>query len=240
MVAVGAPARHHDSNRVFQGMIRKIRAGVLVASLSSLLAATLGAQSADTETRPERSLDLTGSYQELRFAGSINIEESGSECLYEIPALTIDFSDTYRPFPTAVQLDQFRIVVFAPEAARKPKALSSTLLERTYPLPASLSSSAREFHAPTIKFTVPKRLMRDAEYLALALLGRLIRLDGKYDYVDPSERARLQLEGRRVLWPLPARSNILSMTTDPNGEHGTITYRTPRDPNDDCSSAKIR
>jgi hypothetical protein len=221
-------------------MIGEIRTGLLSASLSFLLTVASGAQSGDTETQPERSLDLTGSYQELRFTGSIHIEESGDECLYEIPALTIGFIDTYRPFPTAVQLDQFRIVVFAPGAASKPKALSSPLLERNYPLAVSLSSSAREFHALAMKFTVPKRLMRDAEYLALGFLGRLIRLDGKYHYVDPSERARLQLEGRRVAWPLPARLNVISMTTDPNGERGKVTYRTPLDPNDDCSSAKIR
>lgn len=221
-------------------MIGKIRTGLLSASLSFLLTVASGAQSRDTETQPERSLDLTGSYQELGFTGSVHIEESGSECLYEIPALTIGFIDTYRPFPTAVQLDQFRIVAFARGAASKPKALSSPLLERNYPLPASLSSSAREFQAPAIKFAVPKRVMRDAEYLAFAFVGRLIRLDGKYDYVDPAERAKLQLEGRRVAWPLPARLNIISMTTDPNGERGKVTYRTARDPNDDCSSAKIR
>lgn len=82
--------------------------------------------------------------------------------------------------------------------------------------------------------------MREAQYLGLSIVGRLFRLDGKYDYVDPAERARLQLEGRRVLWPIPARSNGVFITTDPNGERGTIIYRTPRDPNDDCSSAKIR
>jgi hypothetical protein len=198
------------------------------------------AKTGDAEAYRERSLDLASSYQELSFAGSVEIEESDDECLYQISALTIRFLKSYRPFPTSVHLDQFRTVVVAPGAANRAKKDSGYLLERYYPLSASLSSSASEFHTPVIKFTISKRLLRDAEYLSFNVSGQLIRgNDGRYDSLDPLERAKL-LEGSHVAWPIPARSNIVSTITDPNGEHGRTIYRRPRDPNDDCSSAKIR
>jgi hypothetical protein len=215
----------------------------LCASLLSLLAVTpcSVARSDDTKSTQERSADLTSSFLDLGFIGSIQIKESGDECIYEIPSLTIRFLKIAGRLTKTIYLDQFRIVVVASDEARKTKGIKGYLLERRDPLLPPLTLFESEERSLAIKFSLPKRLLRDAEYLGLAVVGRpILQDDGRFALLDSAARASVLEGGRRATWPISARANILSQTTSPDGEHGRRVYRTPHDPHDDCSSAKIR
>jgi hypothetical protein len=170
----------------------------------------------------------------LSFGGIIETAESGADCIYKIPTLTIRFAKQEGLATTAINLDKFRVVIFASAGDKR------TLLERRYPLLAALTSAQNEVHVQDIEFTVPKQILRQAEYVALAVVGQpVFDIDGRLAAVlSPEDKARLL--NSRALWPISAKPNIAYQTVSPDGEHGRIIYRTPRDPNDDCSSVKIR
>jgi hypothetical protein len=209
---------------------------------ASLLVAAhcAGARSDDSESARERSADLTSTFQDLGFTGSVRIEESGDECIYEIPALTIRFLRSDGSLTKTIQLDQFRVVVVASEEAKKAKEIRGYLLERQYPIVPPRVLSKDDVRTEAFKFAIPKKLLRDAEYLGFNVGGlSTLEDDGRYAFIEPVARAKI-LEGRRVAWPISARGNIASIRSSADGERGTIVHRKPRDPNDDCSSVKIR
>ena len=215
---------------------------ILFASLLSLLAAGnySDARSEDTESARERSADLASTFNELNFTGVVRIEDRGDECIYEIPALTIRFRKTEGSLTKTIQIDQFRVVVVASDETMKAKGIKGYLLERKYPLVPPRILSKDDVRTEAFKFAIPKRLLRDAEYLGFDVGGlSTLKDDGRYAFIEPVQRAKI-LEGRRVAWPISARGNIASITTSADGERGTIVHRKPRDPNDDCSSVKIR
>jgi hypothetical protein len=244
MVAERSPARDHDTDGVFQGVIRKPQMSfgkILAASLLSLLAIAhcSSVRSDNAELAGERSADLASNFQDLDFTGSVRIEDSGDECIYEIPALTIRFRNSEGSLTKTIQLDQFRVVVVASEEAQKAKGIKGYLLERRYPLvPRILFKDDARTEA--FKFAIPKKLLRDAGYLGFDVVGLpVLEDDGRYAIIEPVQRAKI-LAGRRASWPISARGNMASITTSADGERGTIVHRKPRDPNDDCSSVKIR
>jgi len=207
---------------------------VLAAAPSS------SSRSDDTKVTPERSVGLTGTYLELAFTGLLEIEDRGEDCVYKIPKLTILFRQIEKRITTIINLDNFRVVVVAPHQAEKPKSATSYMLEQRYPIQPPLKLLVNDTGSQSIEFSVPKRLMHQAEYLAFGLTGQAT-MKGfvQIDKDDPSKTVKVE-NVSRVIWPIPINDNIISHTTDSNGEHGTIVYRQPRDPNDDCSSAKIR
>ena len=219
----------------------KFREILLASSLSLLAAGNYSdARSEDTEPALERSADLASTFLDLGFTGSVRIEESGDECIHEIPALTIRFLRTEGSLTKTIQLDQFRIVVVASEEAKKSKGTKGYLLERQYPLVPPRVLSRDDVRTEAFKFAVPKELLRDAEYLGFDVGGLpTLEDDGRYAFIEPVARAKI-LGGRRVAWPISARGNIASIQRSADGERGTIVHRKPRDPNDDCSSVKIR
>jgi hypothetical protein len=192
---------------------------------------SIGARSSETASALERSVDLTTEFLQLSFSGVLTSGESGGDCVYRIPTLKIRFAKGDY-LAKAIQLDQFRIIVVAPEGQNR------ALLERRYPLLASLSVSQNEVQAPTINFAIPKTLMRQAEYLGIAVAGRPVFHDEDLAKLPPSDRANL--ERGRALWPIAAKANVASQTRSGDGERFTTVYRVPRDPNDDCSSVKVR
>jgi hypothetical protein len=215
---------------------------ILAGSLLSLLAVAhcSGARSNDTESARERSADLASTFQDLGFTGSVRIEESGDECIYEISALTIRFLRIDGRLTKTIQLDQFRVVVVASEEATRAKGIKGYLLEQQYPLVPPRVLSKDDVRTEAFKFAIPKKLLRDAEYLGFDVGGlSTLEDDGRYAFIEPVQRAKI-LGGRRVAWPIRARGNVASITTSADGERGTIVHRKPRDPNDDCSSVKIR
>jgi hypothetical protein len=245
MVAKRPAAGDHDADGVFQGVSRdpgmKFRR-ILSASLLGLLAAGnySDARSEDAELTRERSADLKSTYQELGFTGSIRIEESGDECVYEIPALTITFRKTNGSLTKTIQLDEFRVVVVASDETMKAKGIKGYLLERRYPLSPPRILFKDDVRTEAFKFAIPKKLLRDAEYLGFNLAGLpTLEDDGRYAFIEPVQRAKI-LGGRGAAWPITARGNIASIRTSADGERGTIVYRKPSDPDDDCSSVKIR
>jgi hypothetical protein len=191
----------------------------------------VGARSEELEVVPERSVDITGTFLNLDFTGVIETAERGDDCVYKIPSLTIHFARRAGLATMAINLDQFRIVVAAPNKKR--------LLLQRYPLPAALTSSNSEVRVPAIEFTVPKQMMHEAEYVAVAVGGQpVFDFDSLPLPLGPEDKDRLLHS--HALWPIGAHANIASQTVDQNGERGQTVYRTPRDPNDDCSSVKIR
>jgi hypothetical protein len=245
MVAERPLARDHDADGVFQGVKRQPQMSfgrILAGSLLSLLAVAQcsSARSDDSESMRQRSADLASTFNELNFTGSVRIEDSGDECIYEIPALTIRFRKTEGSLTKTIQIDQFRVVVVASEEAKKAKGIRGYLLEQRYPLVPPRIMSKDDVRTEAFKFAIPKKLLRDADYLGFDVNGlSTLEDDGRYAFIEPVQRARI-LGGRRVAWPISARGNIASITTSGDGERGTIVYRKPRDPNDNCSSVKIR
>jgi hypothetical protein len=215
---------------------------ILSASLLGLLAAGnySDARSEDAELTRERSADLASTFNELNFAGSVRIEDSGDECIYEIAALTIRFRKTEGSLTKIVQLDEFRVVVVASDETMKAKGIKGYLLERRYPLVPPRTLFKDDVRTEAFKFAIPKKLLRDAEYLGFDVGGLpTMEDDGRYAFIEPVQRAKI-LGEHRAAWPITARGNIASITRSADGERGTIVHRKPRDPNDDCSSVKIR
>lgn len=210
------------------------RGNVLHSMLSVMFAALLPRYArAEAAPVPERSVDITSSFLNLSFEGIVNTADAGEYCVYRIPALTIRFTRREGLAATAINLDAFRVAVFA---AEKP---NPKLLEFRYPLVAALTSSENETRAQNIEFTIPKAILRQAEYVALAVAGQpVLTLDGPLAKLPPEDKARV-LQGH-ALWPISAIPNIASENVSPDGEYGRRIYRRPANPDDDCSSVKIR
>ncbi len=191
------------------------------------------ARADDATPAAERSVDLASRFLNLSFEGIITTSDSGDNCTYKIPSLAIRFAMQEGLATTAIELDAFRVAAFSAEPSKQ------KLLEQRHPLTASLSSSESETHFQNIEFTIPKVILRQAEYIALAVAGRpVFSFDGSLTRISPEDKARLLQS--HALWPISARPNIASQTSSPDGERGQTIYRTPADPNDDCSSVKIR
>jgi hypothetical protein len=84
-----------------------------------MLLGPFSARSDDTDHAPERSVDLTSSYQDLSFSGTISTADIGGDCVYKIPSLTIRFARGDGQLTKAIYLDQFRIVVVAPTGLKR-------------------------------------------------------------------------------------------------------------------------
>jgi hypothetical protein len=177
--------------------------------------------------------DLTSDFLDLHFAGSIEIIEAESECHYTIPALAVRFRQVDGRLTKSINLEQFRIIVVG-----KKNGTRYELLERRDPLIALLNGPGSEVHTPVIEFSISKSILRDAEYIGLGVIGLFVlEDDGRYDLLGPVEKARV-LSGGRALWPISAPSNVAG--TEGDGDHSQRIYSVPRNPNDLCSSAKIR
>jgi hypothetical protein len=206
----------------------------LLLALLLCLSNPASARTADTGG-DERRVDITSDFLELGFAGTVEITETTSECLYRIPTLSIRFLKLEGRLTKAIYLSQFQVVAVGVRGGDQ-----YGLLERRYPLVASLNGPGSEVNVRDITFAVSKSILQDAEYIGFGVAGQMVlKDDGRFDALGPAGKAHA-LGPWHVLWPISAPSNIIRKTTDAYGEHGVRVYRAPRDPNDLCSSAKIR
>jgi membrane associated rhomboid family serine protease len=215
----------------------RLRLGALsTAALSGAVITAvvlLGMPKAGPDWTSDRTADLTSESIDLGFAGTIYIDETASECRYRIPVLTIRPLTREGRLTQSIQLDQLR--VYANRTTNNSGQLKQ-LFARTYPLRASLTFPGAEVRIKNVEFAVPKSVR--GESIGLSVVGEFFhRDDGRYAFLGPVERARLSRG--RASWHITAQSNVMTMVRIPHTEHTYVVRRSPADPNDYCSSARI-
>jgi membrane associated rhomboid family serine protease len=217
--------------------VSRLRMGVLSTSALSVAVITavvlLGVPKVGPDWTTDRTADLTSESIDLGFAGTIYIDETASECRYRIPVLTIRPLTREGRLTQSIQLDQLR--VYANRTTNNSGELKQ-VFARTYPLRASLTFPGAEVRIKNVEFAVPKSVR--GESIGLSVVGEFFhRDDGRYAFLGPVERARLSRG--RASWTITAPSNVMTRVRIPHSEHTYVIRRSPADPNDYCSSARI-
>ena len=172
--------------------------------------------------KAERIARFDKAFLDLSYEGSIFIEDLGDECRYRLPRLKI----TRNKWPGAVTRD----VEQEPVAAG-----GGPLLELSYPILASFLFVHSEQQVGPVEFSISKQLLRRTEYIKLSTVGTLT-IHGLSAY-----GAALGSRTKRGAWPMTVSDNsIISHPLGTDPDLARISYLKPSDPNDMCSSRKIR
>jgi hypothetical protein len=201
------------------------RAGYFVSSLVICLVVSDGSTSA------ERVARFDGTFLDLSYDGSVFIEDLGDTCRYKLPNLKImRIKYGSLPITREVQLDELIISVFGEPPA------SRSLLKLSYPISASFPAVNSPVQLAPFEFTIPKRILGQAAYIVLGTVGTLT-IKG----FSPLGPRPVDGETRRAAWPMTVPSNrIISQPFGTDPDLARISYIMPSDPNDMCSSRKIR
>ncbi|MCG2640841.1 MULTISPECIES: hypothetical protein [Bradyrhizobium] len=177
----------------------------------------------------ERVARFDKPFLDLSYEGSIFIEDMGDACRYTLPNLKVIRNSWPARVTRDVKLDELSISVFGEEPA------SVTLLELSYPISASFPVVHSEQQLGPFEFTIAKQILRRADYIALSTVGTLtIRNPNAYGAAADSRT-------RSGAWPMTVSDNrIISHPFGPDPDLARISYLKPSDPNDMCSSRKIR
>jgi hypothetical protein len=178
------------------------RAGYFVSSLAICLVVS------DSSTIAERVARFDTPFLDLSYDGSIFIEDLGDTCRYRLPSLKIMRIKWWSlPITRDVQLDELIISVFGEPPA------SHALLKLSYPISASFPAINSPQQLAPLEFTIPKRILDRAAYIALATVGTLT-IQG---FTPLGARADGGIT--RAAWPMSVSSNrIISQPfgTDPD------------------------
>jgi hypothetical protein len=181
----------------------------------------------DSSVTPERMAKFDGSFQDLTYDGIVFIDDAGDACRYRLPRMKIMRNDWHSSVTREVTLDELQVAVAGGEPPDNDELLR---------LSQSISASFPQVHSTQelapLEFTIPKHILKRAGYIAFATVGTLtIRYPGA-----PGE-------GRtsRASWPMDVPGNRIinhPVASDPGVvQIGSVK---PLDPNDVCSSRKIR
>jgi hypothetical protein len=204
------------------------RAGYFVSSLTICLVVSCLLVSGSSTTA-ERAARFDTPFLDLSYDGSIFIEDLGDTCRYRLPSLRI-MRIKYGSLPITrdVQLDELTISVFGEPPA------SVALLELSYPISASFPAVNSPQQLAPLEFTIPKRILERAAYIALATVGTLT-IKGFPLGARPDGGIT------RGAWPMTVSSNrIISHPFGADPDLARISWIKPSDPSDMCSSRKIR
>ena len=181
--------------------------------------------------KAERVARFDKPFLDLSYEGSIFIEDLGDACRYQLPSLKITRNSWPGPVTRDVKLDELSISVFGKE----PVAAGGTLLELSYPISASFPVVHSEQQLGPIEFAIPKQLLRRAEYIKLSTVGTLTI------HALSADGAAADSQTKRGAWPMTVSDNrVISHPLGTAPDLARISYLKPSDPDDMCSSRKIR
>jgi len=201
------------------------RAGYFVSSLVICLVVSNSSNGA------ERLARFDGTFLDLRYDGSIFIEDLGDTCRYKLLDLKImQVKYGSLPITREVQLDELSVSVFGEPPA------SRSLLQLSHPISASFPAINSQVQLAPFEFTIPKQILRQAAYIVLGTVGTLT-IKG----LSPLGPRPVDGETRRAAWPMTVPGNrIISQPIGMDADLARTSYIMPADPNDMCSSRKIR
>ena len=203
------------------------RACYFVSSLALCLIASDSAS--DSSATAERVARFDAPFLDLSYDGSIFIEDLGDTCRYRLPSLKI-MRVKYGSLSITrdVQLDKLTISVFGEPPA------SADLLELSYPISVSFPAVNSPQHLAPLVFTIPKRILERASYIALATVGTLT--------IKGFTPLGARPDGgiTRAAWPMTVSSNrIISQPFGADLDFARISYIKPTNLNDMCSSRRF-
>jgi hypothetical protein len=170
-------------------------------------------------------------FLDLSYDGSIFIEDVGDACRYKLPNLKITRNSWPAPVTRDVTLSELIVSVVEGEPPN-----TIVLLKRSFPISISFPVVGAQQQLAPIEFTISKQLLMRTTYIKLGTEG-ILTIQGlkKLGTIGPDSQTT------RAAWPLTVSSNqIISEPRGPGSDIVQISYAKPSDPNDMCSSRKIR
>jgi hypothetical protein len=186
----------------------------------------------DSPATPERIARFDGSFQDLTYDGVVFIDDAGDACRYRLPHVKVVRNDWHSPVTREVTLDELQVVVAGGEPSD-----NDELLRLSHSISASFPQVHSTQELAPLEFTIPKHILKRAAYIAFGTVGSLtIRYPGGPG-VSPDGVSRTS----RASWPMDVPGNRIvnhPVASDPGVVQ--ISSVKPLDPNDVCSSRKIR
>lgn len=186
----------------------------------------------DSAATPERMAKFDGSFQDLAYDGAVFIDDVGDACRYRLPHVKIVRNDWHPPVTRETTLDELQVVVAGSEPSN-----NDELLRLSHSISAAFPQVHSTQELAPLEFTIPKHILKRAAYIAFATVGTLtIKYPG-------ASGAGSDMNSRtsRAVWPMVVPANrIINHPVASSPDVVQISWVKPLDPNDECSSRKIR
>jgi len=210
------------------------RAGVclgLLALFGLLALCFVRGSASDGSTTPARMAKFDGSFQDLAYDGAVFIDDTGDACRYRLPHVKIVRNEWPAPVTRESTLDEMTVVVAGDEAPN-----DGELLRLSRPISAAFPQVHSSQELAPLEFIIPKHILKRAAYIAFGTVGTLtIKYPGAGAGSDMNSRTS------RASWPMDVPSNrIINRPVASNPDIVQISWVKPLDPDDVCSSRKIR